>query len=90
MGGDYTLTASYLSYPSIASPSFRIFDALICGSGSGEEVTYTEDSQVTNGEVTIQTNNDDCFAVIVDNNDLRETGTGNIEEWSVTKSTTGS
>lgn len=88
-GGDYQLKASYLSYPSIASGTFRIFDALICGSGSGEEVTYTEDSQVTtSGDITIQTNNDDCFAIIVDNNDLRGTGTGNIEEWSITKSTT--
>jgi hypothetical protein len=89
VGGDYTLTPSYSTYPSTESPSFRIFDALICGSGSGEEVTYTEDSQVTtSGDITIQTNNDDCFAIIVDNNDLRGTGTGNIEEWSITKSTT--
>ena len=88
-GGDYQLKASYLSYPSVASDTFQIFDALICGAGSGQEVTYTEDSQVTSGDVTIQTNNNDCFAIIVDNNDLRQTGTGNIEEWSVTKSTTG-
>ena len=88
-GGDYQLKASYLSYPSIASDTFRIFDAEICGSGSGQEVTYTEDSQVTtSGDITIQTNNDECFAIIVDNNDLRGTGTGNIEEWSITKSTT--
>ena len=88
-GGDYRLKASYLSYPSIASDPFQIFDAEICGSGSGEEVTYTEDSEVTSGDVTIQTNNDDCFAIIVDNNDLRDPGSKNIEEWSVTKSTTG-
>jgi hypothetical protein len=88
-GGDYQLKASYLSYPSIASDTFQIFDAQICGSGSGQEVTYTEDSEVTSGDVTIQTNNDDCFAIIVDNNDLRDPGSTNIEEWSVTKSTTG-
>jgi hypothetical protein len=89
-GGDYQLKASYLSYPSIASDTFQIFDAQICGSGSSEgEETYTELSETTTqGQVTINTTNDDCFAIIVDNNDLRDPGSTNIEEWSVTKSTT--
>jgi hypothetical protein len=89
VGGDYTLTPVYQSTPSTASPSFRIFDALICGAGSDEgAVNYEEDSQATDdGQVTINTTNNDCFAVIVDNT-AGAPGSGNIEEWSVTKSTT--
>jgi hypothetical protein len=93
VGGDYTLTPHYQSYPTAPSPSFRIFDALICGDDpdtpGNDPVPYTEDSQATtDGQVTINTTNDDCFAVIVDNKG--PTGGSNIESWSVTKSTTGS
>jgi hypothetical protein len=91
VGGDYTLTASYLSYPSVASPSFRIFDALICGPSvqNPDGVPYTEDSQATaDGQVTINTTNDECFGVIVDNAP-GVPGSGNIEDWSVTKSSAG-
>ena len=91
VGGDYTLTPSYSTYPSTASPSFRIFDALICGPSAQDPdgVPYTEDSQATaDGQVTINTTNDECFGVIVDNAPGAP-GSGNIEDWSVTKSSAG-
>jgi hypothetical protein len=89
VGGDYTLTPSYLSYPATASPSFRIFDALICGAASGQAANYIEDSQATtDGQITINTTNDECFGVIVDNAPGAP-GSGNIEDWSVTKSSAG-
>jgi hypothetical protein len=89
-GGDYRLKASYLSYPSVPSDPFRIFDAEICGAGSPEGAeSYQEDSQTTlDGQVTINTTNDECFGIIVDNTP-GATGSGNIEDWSVTKSSVG-
>jgi hypothetical protein len=81
VGGDYTLTASYSTYPSTPSDPFRIFDARIC-----DGVPYTEGSEVTTGSFTIEPRaGEGCFGIIV-NNTEGAPGTGNIEDWSAIKS----
>lgn len=82
--GDYTLRASYSGFTT-DSPTFRIFDALLCDGDS-----YTEDSasSTDSGQFTIASESSDCFGIIV-NNFSGNTGTGNVDEWSAIKSAAG-
>jgi hypothetical protein len=80
--GDYTLIATYSTYTT-ESPSFRIFDALLC---NGDD--YTEGAQADSGQLTIASETTSCFGIIV-NNFSGNTGTGNVDEWSVIKSVAG-
>lgn len=80
--GDYTLVATYSSYTT-ESPSFRIFDSLLCGGGS-----YTEGAQGDAGQFQVTSQTQDCFGIIV-NNFSGNTGTGNVDQWSIIKSLAG-
>jgi hypothetical protein len=80
--GDYTLIAGYSTYTT-ESPSFRIFDALLC---NGDD--YTEGAQSDSGQLAIASETTGCFGIIV-NNFSGNTGTGNVDEWSVIKSVAG-
>jgi hypothetical protein len=85
VGGDYTLTASYSTYPSTPSDPFRIFDALLC---DGDTYTEAPASPTDSGGLTIASETTSCFGIIV-NNFSGNTGTGNVDEWSVIKSVAG-